>query len=227
MEHFFDLIESVSPVMTNLKESGILDFVCLIFSTIIPIIIMVFTLRSEKKTAKQALFEQEKQYEDSKKIAELQHKEQLEAQNEINRIAIMPYFIIEDVNAKVENAKLKFSIILKNIGNGIAINLTTKYIESNSGLLCVVCETKLATYFCTAPFDVYNANARTGDKCELEISQELIGKDENNYDYFRLDIKYTDMKQKQYQQTFAIYFDACDLSNIKIAQRFTNNPETI
>ncbi len=225
MERVFALFESISSIISNLDSNGMLNFAGLILSTVVPIVIMVFTLRREKKAAKHAAIEQEKQYNESKKLAEKQHKEQLETQNEINRVAIMPYLIIENILAKAEIGRVKFSISFKNIGNGTAINLRTKYIEHNSSLLCPIHETKLATYCCTYPFDVYLPIARQDEVCQLEISQELNDSSIDNIDCFALTLEYTDMKSQYYEQTFSINFDAHDLSNIEFGRLITNNPE--
>lgn len=69
MEYILNLFNSLSLLISQWNENGILDFVGLIMSTIVPIIIMIVTLKSEKKYAKQDAIDREQQYQESMKIA--------------------------------------------------------------------------------------------------------------------------------------------------------------
>ena len=159
MDDILNFLQPISSFIEKCNNNGILDFIGLVLSTIIPIYIMNKTLKHEKKAAKQDAIEREQQYQETLKIAEQHHIEQLKAQEDINRVAIMPYLTIENISVKRQNGRIIFPISFKNIGNGTAINLTTKYLESKTHL-CPVCETDLATYCCTTPFDAYIAIAR-------------------------------------------------------------------
>ena len=224
MEIILNFLHSLFLFIEKCNTTGILDFIGLILSVIIPLHIMKKTLTQEKNAAKQDAIEREQQYQETLKITERHHKEQLKAQEDINRIAIMPYFTIDCVSAKRESDRIVFFISFKNIGNGTVINLTTKYLESKT-LLCPVCQTALATYCCITPFDAYIATARPDERCSLKISQELNVAEATNVDCFCFTLKYTDMKQHPYEQVFAIYFDATDSTDIKIQRKIINNPE--
>lgn len=226
MEYILMFLNLISSFIEKCNNNGVLNFLGLIFSTIIPIYIMNKTLKHEKKVASQDAIKREQQYHETIMIAEQRHKEQIKAQEDINRVAIMPYLTIKQISTKIRNDRVEFLILFKNIGNGTAINLTTKYLESNTHL-CPVCKTILATYCCAEPFDAYISVARPDEICQLTISQVLNDTTTCNLDCFKLTVKYTDMKQQPYEQSFAIYFDATNLENIKLGNVIINNPEPI
>ena len=226
MEFILCLIKHFSLSIKELNDSGIINFFGLLFSTIVPILIMIITIKLEKKAAKQDAAEREKQFEKTMEITNQHHMEELDTQKEINRIAIMPYLTVENKSAEIEKAssRIKFLITFKNIGNGTAINLTTKYLEPNIKL-CPVFKTHLATYCCSCPFDSNTAVARPNEICQLEITQHPDGAMKPHEDVFMFTVSYTDMKQQSYNQTFKIFFDANDLTNIIITRVIVNNPE--
>lgn len=221
MDIFF---EKFCTTISEWSKSGILDFWGILLSSIVPVIIMMITLRFEKKIAKEDAFERNQQYQESMRTAKVQHLEELKTQNEINRISIMPYLTIKNISAQIDGGRIVFNITFKNIGNGTAINLTTKYLEM-ANILCPVHQTALATYCCIQPFDVYLAVARPDEECELSIAQDPASNLLGNSDCFCVTVKYSDMKSQQYTQAFAVYFDVADSGNIDIVRKIINNPE--
>lgn len=223
MKYIIMAFYSVLSLIKECHDNGILDFLGLIFSTTIPIVIMNKTIKYEKVAAKQDANERERQYQESIKIAEQRHKEQLKAQEDINRVAIMPYLTIENISTQIRNDRIEFIILFKNIGNGTAINLTAKYSKSEMYFSSVY-ENDLVAYCCTEPFDVHNATVRPDEICQLTISQVLKSTTKYNYDKVEFTIKYADMKQQPYEQPFTIIFDDSNLNDIKITRKIINNP---
>lgn len=223
IESVVDLLKSISSFVEKCSDKGLLDFMGLILSMVIPIYIMNRTIKHEKKEAKQDAIEREQQYQENLKIAEQHHIERLKSQEEINRVSIMPYITIENISVKTENDRVVFSILFKNIGNGTAINLTTKYLEKIP-FFHKVCKTELANYYCEDPSDV--PVLRIDEEYEITISQKLKEEVLINLDTFYVTIEYTDMKQHPYEQTYGVYFDAQDLKKIETKIEFISSPES-
>ena len=72
-------------------HNSILDFLGLISSIIIPLYIFYKTIKHEKAAAKQDAHERERQYQESIKLAEQRHNEQLKVQEDISRIVAMSF----------------------------------------------------------------------------------------------------------------------------------------
>ena len=109
------------------KEFGVLDVISMLLSTVVPIIIMIITLIVEKKRANKNMKIQQKKHLKDIEETKTMHQEQIkvlkegnqkriDAQNEINRISIMPY-LINEPNVSLESGDT-LTIPFKNIGNG-------------------------------------------------------------------------------------------------------------
>ena len=222
MEYILNLFSSLSLLISQWNENGILDFVGLILSTIVPIIIMIVTLKSEKKSAKQDAIDREQQYQESMKIAKQQHLEQLKTQNDINRISIMPYLICKTVEKHGNKDKVSLDFIFTNIGNGSAVELTVKYLNNNEQPMAIS-DTFLAMYNCSRPFDDFSSVVQPNNVCRFSVKQKLKGVAlEENKDKFSFIVCFKDMKMNQYEQKFTVVFEAKEI--ITVNHVFVDSP---
>lgn len=222
MEYIFNLFDSLSLLISQCNENGMLDFVGLISSTVVPIIIMLVTLKSEKKSAKRDAIEREQQYQESMKISQQQHMEQLKTQNDINRISIMPYLICKTVEKHGNKDKVSLDFIFTNIGNGSAVELTVKYLNDNDSPMAIS-DTFLATYNCSQPFDDFSSVVQPNNVCRFSVKQNLkdIAVNENK-DKFSFIVCFKDMKMNQYEQRFTVLFEASE--TITVNHVFIDSP---
>lgn len=183
------------------KEFGVLDVISMLLSTVVPIIIMIITLIVEKKQASENMKQQQKKH--LKDIEELQkrHKEQIDTQNEINRISIMPY-LINKPNVSLMGGDT-LTIQFENIGNGTATHCCVEYDELSD----CICESDFIEYYCSQPFDcisnVFQKNKSNDLKIKLKIKDDM-GFDKKNFcDRLNFAIKFDDMKMNSYKQDIA------------------------
>lgn len=180
------------------KEFGVLDVISTLLSTVVPIIIMIITLIVEKKQANENMKKQQQKH--LKEIKELQkrHKEQIDTQNEINRISIMPYLINEPNVSLVGGNTLTIKFI--NIGNGTATHCCVEYDKLSD----CICETDFIEYYCSQPFDcisnVIQKNKSNDLKIKLKIKDDMGFDKKNFYDRLKFAIKFDDMKMNSYKQ---------------------------
>ncbi len=222
MGYIFNLFSSLSWLISQWNENGILNFVGLILSTLVPMIIMIVTLKSEKKSAKQDAIERKRQYQESMKIAQQQHLEQLKTQNDINRISIMPYLICKKVEKHGNKDNVSLDFIFTNIGNGSAVELTVKYLNIDNSPLAIS-DTFLATYHCSCPFDDFSSVVQPNNVCRFSVMQSLKYADiDVNVDKFSFAVCFKDMKMNQYEQRFTALFEAKE--KITLNHVFVNSP---
>lgn len=193
-----------------LNECGIIDLIGIIISPIISIFILWLTLNHNKNQFSIQIQKQEKEHRENIEKSEQQHKQLLKQQQEENRIAAMPYFVMDKkIETYFENETLFFTISVTNVGNGTAIELTGKYIDGISKeSLCPMCETISAIYGCGCPFDYETNVATPKSTCRFDMYQKRIidNQGEINVDKVTFSILFKDMYFNLYEQQFMFIF---------------------
>ncbi|SHJ89985.1 hypothetical protein SAMN02745248_01241 [Hathewaya proteolytica DSM 3090] len=193
-----------------LNECGIIDLIGIIVSPIISIIILWLTLKHDKKQFRIQIQKQEKEHRENIEKTEQQHKQLLKQQKEENRIAAMPYFVMDKkIDTYFENETLYFTISFTNEGNGTAIELTGKYIAGMSkDYLCPMCETISAIYGCGCPFDYETNVANPKGTCRFDMYQKRNAENQGdmNIDEVTFSILFKDMYLNLYEQQFMFIF---------------------
>ena len=215
-----------------MNEFGIIDLIGIIVSPIISIIILWLTLKHEKKQFRIQIQKQEKEHRENIEKAEQQHKQLLKQQQDENRIAAMPYFVMDKkIETYFENETLYFTISFTNEGNGTAIELTGKYIEDMSkDYLCPMCETVTAIYGCGCPFDYETNVATPKSTCRFDMYQKRIADNlgDMNIDKVTFSILFKDMYFNLYeQQCMFIFEQSAEDSSIRIARVSVGTPTLI
>ncbi len=212
------MIETIEII----NELAISDIFSGLLSAIIPLLILVITLRFEKKQTKQQLDQEKKE-----------HQEILHLQNESNRIAAMPYFIISTRScAHVESDKVYFNIFLINKGNGIAIKVNGKYIGLiYENCLFPLCETNLAVYNCTSIFDDKIKVVRPEEEYQLIIRQfiknkstDILSLSDFYCDEISFSVCFSDMYFNQYEQEFSFFIYKLEENRISLSGFSVKNP---
>ena len=205
---------------------GVIDFWGIIIGAIIPLAIMRITLNSEKKRAAQDAIERDNQHQEMMKKAEQRHLELLHTQNDINRISIMPYLIKHKIELRRVKDNVIFDVEFINIGNGAAVELSSKYLCVDGESLAIA-DTFLATYNCFHPFDELSSVVQPNHICRFSIKQELKDTEvEENNDRFSFVVRFKDMRMNLYEQRFTIVFGNAD-PQLKVLQFFVESPEHI
>lgn len=154
---------------------------------------------------------QQKEHQETIWIMTKQHEQELNKQTEVNRIAIMPYLIIDRcIKIRSEREHIYFEITFVNKGNGTAIELTGKYLEKLSDShLCPMFEWTMDIYGCVCPFDYEMSVVNPGEKCGFEMYQMLTNDNiiKENLDKVTFKILYKDMYFKLYEQEFMFLFN--------------------
>lgn len=218
-------------IIKELYAFGIIDLAEVLISPIISLIILFLTLRHDKKQFEVQIRNQEREHKETLQIMEQEHIQSLKQQSEINRIAAMPYLLLDkEISVYIEKDILYFALSFFNKGNGTAIELTGKYNEKLSNDLCPMCKTSWAIYGCACPFDYETSVVRPDNKCRFDLYQDIIneGMSKLNCDKVEFTILYKDMYFNQYEQTFMFWFwDNNENSQIEITRVSTCSPTLI
>lgn len=196
-------------IIKELHTCGIIDLIGVIISPIISLIILFLTLRHDKKHFEIQMRNQERDHNENLQIMEQEHIQSLKQQNEINRIAVMPYLVLDkEISLYTQRDRLYFGLSFFNKGNGTAIELRGKYNEKLSDDLCPMCKTTWAIYGCACPFDYETSVVRPDNKCKFDLYQDIIneGMFSLKCDKVEFSILYKDMYFNQYEQTFMFWF---------------------
>lgn len=195
-------------IIERFYTTGIIELIGVIMSPIISLIILFVTLRHDKKQFEIQTENQEIEHKKDLQIMEQKHVQSLKQQSEINRIAAMPYLVLDkEISLYTEGDRLYFVLSFFNKGNGTAIELTGKYDEKISDDLCPMCKTFWAVYGCACPFDYETSVVRPDNNCRFELYQNIINEGEFKCDKVKFTILYKDMYFNQYEQTFMFWFE--------------------
>lgn len=176
-----------------LNDFGVWDFWAIVCSGIISIVIMFITLHKDKK-----MFIDERE-----RANRIYLKDKLDAE-EINRISIMPYFIIEKIDFSQKELSIIFEITFKNLGNGTAINFAPNGSDINYGFELIN----------TDPNESIRPNAKSKTIQMICKSQKKTEKITPKTISFS--IKYKDMKGRIYFQRVFILVDLITNTNNKL-----------
>jgi len=215
-----------------LNDSGILDLIAIIISPIISFAVLFFTLKHDKKQFKIQIENQQNEHQETIDIMVKQHEQELDKQTEINRIAIMPYLLIDKcIKIRSERGHTYFDISFVNKGNGAAIELTGKYFDKLlDSFLCPMFESASAVYGCACPFDYETNVVKTGEKCCFEMYRVINSNNikTKNLDKVTFKILFKDMYLNQYEQEFMFLFSEIQGDgNIEVQRVSTYSPKVI
>lgn len=187
-----------------------MDLIGIMVSPILSIIILWLTLKHDKKQFRIQIQKQEKEHRENIEKTELQHKQLLKQQQEGNRIAAMPFFVMgKKTETYFENGTLYFTISFTNSGNGTAIELIGKYIAGMAGdQLCPMCETISAIYGCGCPFDHEINVVNPKGTCRFDMYQMRKAEKQRdmNIDTVTFSILFKDMYFNLYEQQYMFDF---------------------
>lgn len=225
-------IQSIIESIKQLNDSGALNLIAIIISPIISFTILFFTLRHDKKQFKIQIGNQQKEHQENIGIMIKQHEQDLNKQTELNRIAIMPYLLInKGIKVRTEEERIYFEITFINKGNGTAIELTGKYFNQRSdSYLCPMFESIFAVYGCACPFDYETSVVNPGERCAFEMYQVIISDNirDKNFDKVTFKILYKDMYFNLYEQEFMFIFSENQKDGqIEIQRVSTYSPQII
>lgn len=180
------------------------DWIAIIVSAVIPVLIMYITLWFSNRENKKLLKQQEQE-----------HIDIMNQQTEATRLSVMPIFDIVEIIGRKENlhkresneAKHIIEIRLKNVGNGIAMNTYLKWkSDIDTKEYYPVYKDENAIYTCYKAFSYDNTIATIGK----EINVYLIRKGENQEDKSEnsivLPISYYDVLDNHYEQKITMSY---------------------
>ena len=203
-------MEILLQFITRLRDTGLIDFLGILVSTAVPLLVLFVTLRNQKKQNIEALKQQALIHRESIKKMEQEHRESMRLQDEFNRIHAMPFFILKkDARTHTKSDNLFFTLYFVNAGNGTATCLATKYVDDE---INIIYDDGLGRYTCACPFNYEKSVVRPDEECTLEISREIFHPEYqfNSPSYLEFSILYCDMYGRKYQQTFSISYQYQD-----------------
>lgn len=185
------------------------DWVALIITAMVPVVVMLITLYVSKRRQKEALAQQA-----------AEHIAAMDKQEEINRINCLPYFVTTafEVKPRPKDSLFIISIDLKNIGNGTAASLSFECIEElASDYYLPVHETDNFVYTVSKAFTYESSVAQVNSTVNAQFS--VYSKSPDNAprqlitEPFTITIKYMDMMGRPYRQVITLKYMADLTSN--------------
>lgn len=189
----FNNVNSFFETIKYLNDFGVWDFLAIICSGIISILIMFITLHKDKK-----MFIDERE-----RTNRIYLKDKLDAE-EINRISIMPYFTIKKIDFVQKEPSIIFEITFENLGNGTAINFSPNESDVKYDLELINTDSN----------EVIRPNEKSKTIQMIFKSQKKTEKITPKTISFS--IKYKDMKGRIYFQRIFILVDLITNTNNKL-----------
>lgn len=121
--------------MQNILENeALINGIFLIISVVLPIMVMIFTLRSQNKRLKEENEIKERQFKETLQRNDRYHDESVRLQGENNRISQIPFlFLNHDIKIGNRQGKHTFVLEIINIGNGTALDVSVKCESDREG----------------------------------------------------------------------------------------------
>lgn len=225
------IIAEIMYAVQKLNNYGVLDLISIVLSPMISLLILLVTLRHDKKQFTKQIENQQIEHQENIKEMKAQHKEALDKQSEINRIAAMPYLLInKDIKIRTEGEDVYFEIGFVNQGNGTGIELTLKYLEEPRDALAPLFKSTFAIYGCACPFDYETSVVNPMGKCCFEMYQKIVSDNKKKIDADRINFKvrFKDMCYNQYEQEFMILIGRYNTSGkLEVIRTETYTPMVI
>jgi|GEM_PF-5527690 len=169
------------------------------------------------------LNKQQEQFETQLKMQQTQHIESIREQ-------VRPFFCIKSIRAVYEDKSLVFTMVFKNVGNGVAINIVEVY-PYKEKVGCMYSHKygdKIIHYDCYLPIDYESNCAPINETCQVEIIQKEKTIFSNiNTDQIKFGLVFQDIEGNEYQQKFSFYFNdkACDGKEMKFYRVYNYIPQ--
>lgn len=212
-----------------------IDWSTIIVGALVPVLIMIFTLRSEKKMQNASLAQQAKEHQQQLQQQENEHETEMNEQNKSIRLSVLPIFKLVEMSASMEHmpylseespAKHIFSLILENVGNGMAISPFIKSMDtSETNLNHLIDSTESSYYCCYKDIPYSNMIVSQREKVEVKIIREPKQEISPNLELFILPIKFSDVLGNWYEQRIAVQFFISENGNITITTIHAIAPE--
>lgn len=210
-------MRQILSLISQINEAGVFNFLGLIISPLISLLVVRITLKHSDKTSLLQLEESKRQHKDNMLIQKQQHNNMIEMQTEEQRVKAMPYIIMkDDINIYIENDVMHFEISFINNGNGTAIELQGKYLEHFPDIdektpIGCLCKTHKAVYPTDYPCNPHTASVNGSFR--LDMRQELNLKKierlpslRKRDDIIDFKILFKDMYKNEYEQSFKLLF---------------------
>lgn len=188
---------STSDLFITILSSGVL-FLTVIFTNLIALLINRMNIQLSRKQFQDSMNEQKEQFEKQIILQQNMFIQNINNDNEKNRISIMPFFRMnETMRISMQNGKLIFPVNFVNVGNGTAIevqliiNRLVVYRDTFNNIEYIQSEP-----MSTNVVQVGNIVVTTFKSNYVKGAHEVI-----------LQLQFEDMMQRQYLQEFIFYYD--------------------
>lgn len=162
--------------------------------------------RGQKIQTNEFYAQLKKQQEQFKAQLELQRTQHMESIRE----QVRPFLCIKSISAEYENDSLVFTIVFKNVGNGVAINIMGVYPQKEKPG-CMYSHKygeKIIQYDCHLPIDDKSNCAPVNEICQVQIIQrEKMIFSNTNTDQVKFGLIFEDIVDNEYQQEYSYYFN--------------------
>lgn len=181
----------------------------MVIITVVYVIATIFICKANiasAKASKEQLEDSKIQFEESKKQFE---ESKLQAE-ETERVKIMPYLIVENIDVGDRNGHQIFKILVKNGGNGAAVDLSVKFKDIDYSL--IVCKSFM-TYLLTSPFE--KSYLQVNELNAFEVARSEKNEVQNIADRVTIKLKFSDMLGHLYEQSLFFEYQNDNIGRIE------------
>lgn len=184
------------------------DWIAILVSAVIPVLIMCITLWFSNRENKKLLKQQEQE-----------HIDIMNQQTEATRLSVMPIFDIVEIIGRKEKlhkresneAKHIIEIRLKNVGNGIAMNTYLKWkSDIDTKEYYPVYKDENAIYTCYKAFSYDNTIATIGKEINVYLIRKSTNQEDKSENSIVLPISYYDVLDNHYEQKITMNYYISD-----------------
>lgn len=192
-----------------------MDAISLIISIVIPILVMICTLCSQKKSAERERKLNEEQFKETLMVNDKCHNESMQLQKDNNRVSQLPFlFLNQDFIIGNREGRFIFPLEITNLGNGVALDIKVKYKTENHRLPYVYKEQlyQREEYYRYTGFlftNVLPVNSKASFELLLDIyenGKEVLQKDKIMSGTVCFSITYKDTYYNEYEQEYMFQY---------------------
>lgn len=206
-------------ITSILENVAVINGISLIISVVMPILVMICTLRSQNKRAKIEQKFKEKEFQETMQKNEKYHQESMQLQEESVRVSQRPFlFLNQDFEIGNRKGRHTFPLEITNLGNGTAFQIAVKWESGEIGNcingLPIVCMERMVERIKIYRYTGYLFTnvLPVGSKASFELLLQVyddgneISQDNLTSGKVQFSIKYEDSYCNEYEQDYMFIF---------------------
>ena len=177
----------------------------IMIGAVIPLVILLATLRTQNKIANDSARQLRKQHEENIANLKTYYDSQLSLMETRNRVHMMPYFIMKEISTELDKGtgKLIFALTVKNVGSNVATNLTDYVIDEEAHTFH---KKSHVAYFWHEPATLNRNVVEPSETIQFKVGRQPLSQTDMPSDQVIIPLHFDDINAISYKQELSFCY---------------------